>query len=336
MEYELKNLFKTIVPLIAILLLAGFTLGCQNTDKTTNSPATTTLNTTSAAPSATSPSTTTTASTPAASTSVASSTTASAGKEITVFAGSSSKAALDAAGKAFEAKTGIKVFLNYGGSGTLLSQIELSKTGDLFIPASPDYIAKAAAKNIIDPATETKLYYLVPAILVQNGNPQNITSLADLAKSGLKVAICDPKSVPAGLYAYEILDYNKMLDKIGPNIVTYSDSNDKVSSYVILKTVDAAIAWDNVALQQPDKLDVVYLKADQVPRLSYMSGAVTTFAKDSESARQFLQYLVSDEGRQYFRQFKYYTTESEAAKFAPQAQIGGVYTLPADYTPLAK
>jgi molybdate transport system substrate-binding protein len=257
-------------------------------------------------------------------------------KEISAFAGSSSKAAMDAAAVAFREKTGIKVNLTYGGSGTLLSQIMLSKTGDLFIPASPDYIDKATKDNIIYPDTETKLYFLVPAILVQKGNPQNITSLSDLAKQGTKVTIADPKSVPAGLYAYEILDYNKMLTSIGQNIVTYGDSNEKISSYVILKSVDAAIAWDNVGVQQPDKLDIVYLHPFQIPRLSYMSGAVTTFNKDKESSQKFLQYLTSTEGQLFFKKFGYYTTESEAKKFAPNAQIGGIYTLPSDYTPLVK
>ena len=259
-----------------------------------------------------------------------------ASKEIMVFAGSSSKAALDAAGKAFETRTGIKVYSNYGSSGTMLSQMELSRTGDIFISASPDYIVKATAKNIIYPDTEVKLYYLVPAILVQKGNPKNITSLADLARPGLKVVIADPQTVPAGRYAYEIMDFNGLLSGVGNNIILYGESNEKISSYVILKSVDAAIAWDNIALQQPDKLDAVYLQPDQVPRISYGSGAVATYTKDEDNARSFLSYLTSFEGQQFFRKYGYYTTENEARIFAPGAQIGGIFNLPSDYKSLAK
>jgi molybdate transport system substrate-binding protein len=172
--------------------------------------------------------------------------------------------------------------------------------------------------------------------LIQKGNPLNITSLSDLSKPGIKVTIADPKTVPAGLFAYELLEYNKMLTGVGKNIVTYGDSNEKITSYVILKSVDAAIGWDNLGIQQPDKLDLIYLQPNQVPRLSYMSGAVTTFNKDRDSAQKFLEYLTSSEGQQFFKKFGYYTTEAEAKKFAPNAQVGGIYTLPAEYTPLVK
>jgi len=258
------------------------------------------------------------------------------GKEIIVFAGSSSKAALDAAGKAFEVKTGIIVYSNYGGSGTMLSQLDLSKTGDIFISASPEYTLKAVVKNIIYPDTEVKLYYLVPAILVQKNNPKSITSLADLAKPGLKIAIADPQTVPVGRYAYEILDYNRLLYDVGNNIVVYGESNEKISSYIILNSVDAAIAWDNIAVQQPDKLDVVYFQPNQVPRISFGSGAIATYTEDEDSAQIFLRYLTSTEGQQFFKRYGYYTTESEVKKLVPEAQIGGIYVLPPDYKSLAE
>ncbi|MFH1646739.1 MAG: molybdate ABC transporter substrate-binding protein [Chloroflexota bacterium] len=253
-----------------------------------------------------------------------------------VFAGSSSKAALEVAARAFEAETGIGVYLNIGSSGTLLSQIELTKRGDLYLPASPDYIEKAAGKGVIFSDTEVKTNYLVPAILVQEGNPRNITGLPDLAGPGLRIAICDPQNVPAGRYAYEILDYNNLLAEIGNNIVTYSGNNEEVSSLVILQSVDAAIAWDNVVLQRPDKLDVVYLQPYQVPRLSYMSGAIITYTEHREMAQRFLDFLVSPEGRAIFRKNGYYTAEAEARRYAPDAEIGGEYKLPADYRPLVK
>ena len=260
--------------------------------------------------------------------------TSSANKEITAFAGSASRAALDAAASAFQSKTGIKVALSYGGSGSLLAQMESLKAGDLYIPSSPDYIAKATTDKIIFPDTEARLLYLVPAILVQKGNPQNIRSLTDLAKPGMKLTIADPKSVSVGIYAYEILDYNKVLDNVGKIIVAHGDSNENVSLYVTQKFADAAIAWDYLAIQQPDKFDVVYLQPNQIPRLSYLSGAISTYTKDKASSQEFLKYLVSEEGQTFFKKFGYYTTESEAKKFAPNAQIGGTYKLSANYTPL--
>ncbi len=73
---------------------------------------------------------------------------------------------MDEAAQAFENQTGIKVYLNYGGSGTVLSQMELSRTGDLYIPGSPDYLEKANIKKVTDPTTMKIVAYLVPAICV--------------------------------------------------------------------------------------------------------------------------------------------------------------------------
>jgi hypothetical protein len=49
-----------------------------------------------------------------------------------------------------------------------------------------------------------------------------------------------------------------------------------------------------------------------------------------------LDFLISDEGHGVFKQTGYYTNESEAKIFAPNAQIGGEYKLPECYKPLVK
>ena len=66
---------------------------------------------------------------------------------ITVFCGAATKPAMEEAARAFERETGTKVYLNFGGSGTVLSQMKLSKTGDLFIPGTPDYMEKAKQRG---------------------------------------------------------------------------------------------------------------------------------------------------------------------------------------------
>lgn len=108
-------------------------------------------------------------------------------KTITAFCGSASKPAMEEAAKVFEQKTGIKVYLNFSGSGTMLSQMKLSRSGDLYIPASPDYMAMAEQDGVVEPNSVKIISYLIPAILVQYGNPKNIQALSDLAKPGIDI-----------------------------------------------------------------------------------------------------------------------------------------------------
>jgi len=124
---------------------------------------------------------------------------------ITAFCGSASKPAMEEATKVFEKKTGIRVYLNFGGSGVALSQMKLSKSGDLFIPGSPDYMEKAKIEGVVYPETEKIITYLIPAILVQKGNSKNIQTLSDLVRPGIKVGIGNLEYVCVGLYAYEII-----------------------------------------------------------------------------------------------------------------------------------
>ena len=258
--------------------------------------------------------------------------TGSEEKSITAFCGSASKPAMEEAALAFEQETGIKVYLNFSGSGTMLSNMKISQSGDVYIPGSPDYMSIAEDDGVIDPETIKIVSYLVPAILVQEGNPDNIETLSDLARPGIKVGIGNPEVVCVGLYAYEIMEKNDMLEEIEANIVTLAESCSKTASLVALKTVDAILGW-RVFSEWHDTLGVVYLEPNQVPRIAYIPAAVSTFSKDQESARKFIDFLVSPKGQEYFRKWGYIATEEEARTYAPNAVIGGEYHLPENYNP---
>ena len=128
---------------------------------------------------------------------------------VVVFAGSASQPPLEEAAEAFEVKTGIPVVLHMGGSGAMLSQVRLTGHGDLYIPGSPDYMKKAQTFGLVGNDVAI-LAYLVPALLVPEGNPLRIYSLRDLGKPGLRVGLADPDGVCVGLYAVEILEANEM------------------------------------------------------------------------------------------------------------------------------
>jgi molybdate transport system substrate-binding protein len=256
--------------------------------------------------------------------------------ELTVFAGSASKPPLDEAAQAFEKKNGIKLFITYGGSGSVLSQMKLSKTGDIYIPGSPDYLVKAEKDGQVILNSSKIIAYLVPAINVQHGNPKNIQTLSDLTKADIEIGIGNPSSVCVGLYAVEVLDYNQLLEKVYPQIITQADSCDKTATLVALKSVDAVLGWDVFHPWNPNLIDTIYIKPDQLPRLAYIPAALCTYSQNKESAQSFIDYLVTTEGQAIFKKWGYNVTESEVRQFAPQAQIGGEYQLPNSFKELAQ
>jgi molybdate transport system substrate-binding protein len=312
---KFKYILLTLSLLISFVLIVSF-IGCSNQ------------------PSAATP-TQTSSFSPASAANVPA-TSPLSGKEISVFAGSASKPALDEAAAVFEKQTGVKVFLTYGGSGTVLSQMELSKSGDLYIPGSPDFLVKSENKKITDPATTRIVAYLIPAINVQPGNPQNIQSLSDLAKPGIKVGIGNPTTVCVGLYAVEILDRNNLLADVYKNIVTQAASCDNTATLISLKSVDAVMGWSVFQAWDPESIQTVYLKPERISRVAYIPAAISTFVKEKEAASAFIDFLVSADGQNIFRKLGYDVTENEARKYAPNAQIGGEYQLPDSWKALIK
>ncbi|PUA34112.1 MAG: hypothetical protein B9J98_01650 [Candidatus Terraquivivens tikiterensis] len=129
-------------------------------------------------------------------------------REIVVFAGAAAAPVYREAASVFESRYGVKVTINLGGSGSLLSAMEITRIGDVYIPGTAEYLILANEKGIVNFTSSPPriIAYLVLAIIVQKGNPLNITSIEDLAKPGIRVGIADPKSVCIGAYAKELLE----------------------------------------------------------------------------------------------------------------------------------
>lgn len=257
-------------------------------------------------------------------------------KRITAFCGSASKPAMEETATVFETKSGIKVDLHFSGSGTMLSQMKLSRRGDLYIPGSPDYMIKATREGVVDPGSVKIIAYLVIAIDVQRGNPKGIQILSDLARPGIRVGIGNPETVCVGLYAVEVLERNGMLGQVKKNIVTHAPSCSATAALVAMKKVDAVIGWSVFSHWNPDKIDAVMLNPHEISRLAYIPAAISSYSHDKKSAQKFIEFLTSPEGRTIFAKWGYITTEKQAQMFAPKAEIGGEYRLPADYLPLVR
>jgi molybdate transport system substrate-binding protein len=254
-----------------------------------------------------------------------------AGRTLIAFVGSASMPATKEVARVFQKETGIHLQLHFGGSGSMLSQMILSRRGDLYFPGSPDYMAKAIERKAVDPESVREIAYLVPAINVPRGNPGSIKGLNDLGRQGVRVAIANPHSVCVGLYAVEILEKNGLKERVKPNIKTYVESCSRTANIVALKNVDAVIGWRVFEYWNPKRILTIPLKPQEIPRIASIPIAIHTFSQNYREAQQFIIFLGSDAGRDIFRRWGYIVTEAEARRFAPKAEIGGRYEVPSDW-----
>ena len=68
-------------------------------------------------------------------------------KEVSLFCAASNRAVMEEIRAAYEEETGRRVVIQYGPSQTLLSQLEIAKTGDLYLPADDSFLKVGREKG---------------------------------------------------------------------------------------------------------------------------------------------------------------------------------------------
>ncbi len=256
----------------------------------------------------------------------------SSSKGLLIFAGAASKPATEEITKIFKDQTGIPADTIYGGSGFVLSQMKLAKKGDLYFPGSSDFMEVAKKDGLVFPETEKIIVYLVPAINVQKGNLKRIYSLKDLTKDGIRVAIANPEFVCVGTYAVEIIEKNLNpieKEKLKKNLVNYTESCEKTANAISLKAVDAVLGWRVFQYWDPERIETIYLKPDEIPRVGYISIAISKFTQDKILSQKFIDFILSTQGKTIFRKYHYLMDLEEARRFTrPDTPVGGQYVLP--------
>lgn len=127
--------------------------------------------------------------------------------ELTVSAAASLQNAFREIAVAWEgAHPGDRVLLNFAASGTLLQQIVQGAPVDVFASADEDTMDRAAERGQIDAATRRGFAANALVVVVPAGAAQTPAALADLqAPHVQRIAVGDPRSVPAGRYTQRAL-----------------------------------------------------------------------------------------------------------------------------------
>ena len=253
-------------------------------------------------------------------------------KSLLFFCGSAVKVPMEEIARAYEHERGIKVLVNYGGSGSLLSQMELARKGDLYLAGSPDYISIGERKKLLIKGTDKKVAYLIPAIIVPKGNPGKIHSLADLARPGVRVGMGNPETVCLGLYGVELIEHNKLLKPVlKNNVAVFAKSCEDTAMLAVLGKVDAILGWDVFASWNPKEVERIEIARDRIPRISYVAISVPVYARDRTMSQDFINYATGPQARRIFERWGYIADETLTREYAPRARTGGEYKLPQEY-----
>ena len=253
-----------------------------------------------------------------------------------VYCGSANKPAMEEIAALFEKETGVTVNMTFGGSGTLLSQLELSGQGEIYLPGSPDYIIKGVRKKLLIPSSDRIVAYLIPAIITPAGNPASIHALDDLTRPGVRVGMGNPETVCLGLYGVELLEKNGLLAGVMENVVTFGGSCSKTANLAALGQVDAILGWRVFHYWNPERMEYVPIDPAWIPRISYIPISIPACTRDEGLSRRFIDFVLSPRGRKIYEKFGYIVEREKAREFSPTAAIGGEYVLKPSYFEIVK
>ncbi len=233
--------------------------------------------------------------------------------------------------KQYEKEYGVYVQMQYGGSGTLLSNIRVVKSGDLYLAADKSYIEKANEYGLIDEVMDVA--HLTPVLLVKKGNPKNINSLNDLLQEGVKICIANPSAASVGRLTKKMLETTGMWDKIQKNIKVQKPTVNDVANDVKIGSVDVGIVWDATGNQYADLQNIAvpeFKKYTQTVSLTVLKST-----KDPTAALRFARYLTArDKGLAVFDKYNYVPADGDVWEETPRLVFysGGVNRIVIDST----
>jgi molybdate transport system substrate-binding protein len=222
--------------------------------------------------------------------------------EVTVFAAASLTDALKETATAYQKQSDDKISFNFGASSLLERQIEEGAPADVFFSADEAKMDTLAAKDLIMKETRKSRLSNSLVIVTSADSELKITSPADLTNPKIRrIALADPKAVPAGVYSKTFLEKEKL----------WLDVESKVVPVDNVRAALAAVESGNIEVGMVFKTDAAISKkvkvAYEVPasaglKISYPM-AVTKNAKQVESAKKFVEYLASDDAAKIFEKY---------------------------------
>jgi molybdate transport system substrate-binding protein len=222
-------------------------------------------------------------------------------RQIVIGAAISLKESFSELGGIYERRTGTKVTFSFGASGQLEKQIEAGAPVDVFASASESEMDELQAKNLIDPATRADFARNSLLLVVPVDSKARLRSFDELDKPSVrKIAIGNPKTVPAGQYAQQLLRNTQLWPKVEPRLIL-AENVRQVLDYVARGEVDAGIVYATDVQVAHGRVSVAARAAaeDYSPILYPL--AVIQNSASAHAAKGFVDLVLSPEGVQILK-----------------------------------
>jgi molybdate transport system substrate-binding protein len=234
---------------------------------------------------------------------------------LTVFAAASLNNAFRELGREFEkAHPGIVVQFNFNGSQILSTQLQTGAPADVFASANAEEMGHLIDDGLVAKETPQIFVHNRLLVILPPDNPAALSTLADLAKPGLKLVLA-AENVPAGHYARQVLDNLNAVygadyqARVLANLVSNETDVRQVVTKISLGEADAGIAYrsDIVAAPELKTIDIpdVYNVTADYPIAPLKQSA------HSQQAGEFIQFVLSADGQSILQKWGFIPVKAQ-------------------------
>lgn len=237
---------------------------------------------------------------------------------LVIYCAASNKSVMESVRAEYEARYRTPLQIQYGASQTLLASLEVTGSGDLFLPADDSYLKLAHGHKLI--STQLPLATMQAVAAVPKGNPKKISKLADLLTGGVRVAQASPEAAAIGKLTQDALTASGDWDALHTRTTVYKTTVTEVASDVKVGAVDAGIVFDAVLHDFPT------LAAVPLPELAAaranIAVAVLNATRQPQRAHHFARYLAArDAGLAHYKKFGFQPVEGDAWSETPELTL---------------
>ena len=227
--------------------------------------------------------------------------------ELVIGAAASLQPALEELQSSYEKENPkIKLTFNFAGSGTLQQQIEEGAPMDVFFSAAVKQMDALEGEGYLLQDSKTELLKNEIVLVLPKDSQLKLSSFEDITKTSV-IAIGNPDSVPAGQYAKEIFDSLGIWDEVSAKATLGKDVTE------VLAWVGSGEAETGVVYATDAKNSDAVTIAATAPIGSHSDiiypVSVLKATKQETAARDYIQYLSSEEAKKVFEKYGFLTLE---------------------------
>lgn len=199
-------------------------------------------------------------------------------------------------------KPNVTLTVNFGASGSLQQQIEQGAPCDIFISAGQSQMKALEDKSLL--LENTKKDLVKNELVLVGSKNTTITGIVDLNTDKVKkIAVGEPKSVPAGKYADEVFTSLGIKDAVTSKLVFAKDVKE-VLAWSVSGNTDVGFAYKSDALSNTDAKIIETIPGDKHSPITYPIGIIKA-SKNPDAAKAFEDFLFTDTCKKIFEKYGY-------------------------------